>query len=195
MIRSIRGRVVFLVLAVQLIAAASAVGLAIVYVHRAVWSRFDSELQVRMVSLLVLVGEADERPDGVTFDGDEAKIPEGDLFYIEDEQGQKIAGSSSWINLPDRVSIAPAKRWRFRRGETIYRGKALIGTPILDQENHRTPPIRVSLYYAMPADRTEAQIANATRIAIAAGLISLIVSWGSTWLAVGRGMRGLQWRR
>jgi signal transduction histidine kinase len=189
--RSIRGGVVFLVLAAQLLAAASAVGLAIVYVHRALWSSFDSELQVRMVSLLALVGEADERPDGVAFDADEAKIPDGDLFYIEGERGQFVAGSPAWIKVPNRVSIAPTKHWKFHRGEATYRGKALIKTPILDQENHQIPQLRVSLYYAMPADRTEAQIANATRIAIAVGLISLILSFGSTWLAVGRGMRPL----
>jgi signal transduction histidine kinase len=190
-IRSIRSRVVFLVLAAQLLAAASAVGFAIIYVHRALWSRFDSELQVRMVSLLALVGEADEGRDGVTFDREEAKIPEGDLFYIEDERGQFVAGSSSWINVPNRVSISPTKHWKFRRGETTYRGKALIKTPILDQENHQIPQLRVSLYYAMPANRTEAQIVNATRIAIAVGFISLVLSFGSTWLAVGRGMQPL----
>jgi len=43
--RSIRGRVVLLVLAAQLVAAVGAVGLSIWYVHRAVWSSVDSELK------------------------------------------------------------------------------------------------------------------------------------------------------
>jgi signal transduction histidine kinase len=43
----------------------------------------------------------------------------------------------------------------------------------------------------MPADRAEAQIATATRIAISVGLISLLISFGSTWWAVGKGMRPL----
>ena len=49
----------------------------------------------------------------------------------------------------------------------------------------------MDVYYAMSASRTEEQIDNATRIAITVGLLSLILSFGSTWWAVGRGMRPL----
>ena len=191
MIRSIRARVVFLVLAAQLLAATGAVALAVGYVHRALWSSFDSELQARMVSVLALVGEAEEKPDGVTFDGNEANTPKGDLFYIEDTYGQPVAGTSSWIKVTDRTALAAKKHWKFHVGSASYRAKALVKVAILDQENHQVPQIRVNLFYAMPANRTEAQIANATRIAIGVGLLSLILSVGATWQAVGRGMRPL----
>jgi len=191
MIHSIRARVVFLVLMAQLLAATGAVALAIGYIHRALWSSFDSELQARMVSVLAQVGEADEKPDGLTFDGDQASIPKGDLFYIEDPQGQPLAGSSSWIEAGDRDALGSVKHWKFRRDAAPYRAKALINAPILDQENHQIPQLRVNLFYAIPADRTEAQIGNATRIAIGVGLLSLTFSVGATWQAVGRGMRPL----
>jgi signal transduction histidine kinase len=191
MIRSIRARVVFLVLMAQLLAATGAVALAIGYIHRALWSSFDSELQARMVSVLAQVGEADEKPDGITFDGDQASIPKGDLFYIEDPQGQPIAGSSSWIKVRDRNALGSVKHWKFHRDDAPYRAKAWINAQILDQENHQIPQLRVNLFYAILADQTEAQIGNATRIAIGVGLLSLILSVGATWQAVGRGMRPL----
>jgi len=191
MIRSIRGRVVFLVMAAQLVAGAGAVGLAIGYVHRALWSNFDAELQLRMVSLLALVGEADENPNRLTFDGDQANIPVGDLFYIQDVDGNPIAGSSAWVGEHLRSAQVPSRGWKIHWGTMAYRAKALIKTPILDQENHQVPPLRVDLFYAMSARRTEQQIDSATRIAIAVGLLSLILSIGSTWWAVGRAMRPL----
>ena len=191
MIRSIRARVVFLVLAAQLVAAAGAVGLAIGYVHRALWSSFDSDLQARAISVLALVDEADDRPGHVSFDSQQAVIPADDLFYVEGADGQPIAGSSAWLSVQDRASLASKKRWKFHRGPSSYRGKAMFNTAILDQDSHQIPPIRVNLFYAMPADRTLGQIASATRIIVAVGLLSLLLSAGSTWLAVGRGMRPL----
>ena len=191
MINSIRGRVLFLVLAAQLLAVSGAVGLAIAYVHRALWASFYSELQARTISVLALVDEADDRPGRVSFDTQQAIIPPGDLFYIADANGQPVAGSSSWIEATDERRQSVGRRWKFHHGSSSFRGNAMIDTTILDQDNHQVPPIHVSVYYAMPADRTLAQMVNATRIVIAVGILSLILSAGSTWLAVGRGMRPL----
>ena len=66
-----------------------------------------------------------------------------------------------------------------------------MNAAILDQENHRIPQLYVNVYYAMPVIRAEARIASATRIAISVGLLSLLISFGSTWWAVGEGMRPL----
>jgi signal transduction histidine kinase len=66
-----------------------------------------------------------------------------------------------------------------------------MNAAILDQENHQIPQLYVNVYYAMPANRAEGEIANATRIAISVGLLSLLISFGSTWWAVGKGMRPL----
>jgi signal transduction histidine kinase len=191
MMRSIRGRVLFMVLAAQLLAVAAAVALAIGYVHRALWTSFDSDIQARIIGVLALVDESPAIPGGATFDTEQASVPPTDLFYIEDSRGNPVAGTSSWITVPDRANLGAVKYWRFRRGSSNYRGKAMMRAAILDQENHQIPQIRVNVFYAMPADRTIAQIANATRIVILAGLLSLLLSAGATWLAIGRGMRPL----
>ena len=191
MIRSIRGRVLFMVLAAQLMAVAAAVALAIGYVHRALWSSFDSDIQARIIGVLALVDESPKILGGAIFDSDQASVPLTDLFYIEDSRGNPVAGSASWITLPDRDNLGAVKYWKFRRGSAHYRGKAMMRAAILDQENHRIPQIRVNVFYAMPADRTIAQIGNVTRIVILVGLLSLLLSAGATWMAVGRGMRPL----
>jgi len=191
MTRSIRSRVVLLVLAAQFLAAAAAVALTIGYVHRALWSSFDSDIQARMIAVLALVDESPATIGGAIFDTDQASFPPGDLFYVEDTHGNPVAGSSSWLTTPDHAKLGALKFWKFHHASASYRGKALFGAAILDQENHQIPPIRVNIFYAMPADRTLAQIANATRVIILVGLISLLFSAGATWLAVGRGMRPL----
>lgn len=191
MIRSIRSRVLLLVLAAQFLAVAAAVALSIGYVHRALWSSFDSDIQARMIAVLALVDESDSVPGGAVFDTDQANFPSGDLFYVEDAHGNPIAGSPSWITNPDHAKLGSRKFWKFRHESADYRGKAMLAVAILDQENHQIPPIRVNIYYAMPAGRTLAQIANATRITVLVGLISLLFSAGATWLAVSRGMRPL----
>ena len=189
--RSIRGRVVLLVLAAQLVAAVGAVGLSIWYVHRAVWSSVDSELKARMVSMLALVDDDVKSPDGLTFDQDQVDIPKEDLFSIDDLRGGAVAGSSLWLTANKDRRQHGDGAFSFRRGGVLYRAKAQMNVAILDQENHRIPQLYVNIYYAMPANRAEDEIANATRIAFAVGLLSLLISFGSTWWAVGKGMRPL----
>jgi cbb3-type cytochrome oxidase subunit 3 len=189
--RSIRGRVILLVVAVQLLASAAAVGFALLYVHRALWSSLDSELQARMVALLALVGEAEENPNGLEFDRDQANIPAEDLFYIQDSHGARIAGSSLWLGGRPKDPKALEWGWAFQNGTTPYRAKALIRAPILDQENRKVPQLKVSLFYAMPSRQTEVQFLNAARVSVAVGILILLFSCALTWWAVGRGMRPL----
>ncbi len=190
MMSSIRGRVLLLAMLAQLLATSCAVGLAIWYVDRALWTSVDSELQARAVSLLALVGQADDNPYALDFDSNQVNVPQGDLFYIVDPRGRMVAGSSSWITEQNRPE-AHARVWLFKLNGIKYRGKALIETPILDQEDMKVPQLHVNLYYAMPVARTESRIAEAARKAVMVGLLSLLVSALLTWWAVGKGMAPL----
>jgi signal transduction histidine kinase len=182
--------VALLALGAQLLAVSCAVGLSVAYVHRALWSSVDSSLQARMVRLLALVGQDEENPSALTFDSDQAQVPQGDIFYIEDAQGKALAGSSAWIG--DRRRFRDAGHgWNLRRNGHTYRVAALWTVPILDQEDRSIPQLHATLVYAMPAEPTERQITNATRIAVLVGALELLLSAGLTWWAVGRGMRPL----
>jgi len=190
MISSIRGRVLALAMLAQFLATSCAVGLGVWYVHRALLSSLDSELQARAVSLLALVGQADDDPYALDFDANQMNVPNGDLFFIVDPRGQALAGSSSWI--ADKNSVhSKGRNWIFKHDGVAYRGKALVETPILDQENLKVPQLRVNLYYAMSMARTQARLADAMRKAVLVGVLSLLVSALLTWWAVGRGMAPL----
>jgi len=94
-----------------------------------------------------------------------------------------VAGSSSWLTTNKDRGHMKMERSFSPRG-VIYRAKAHMNAAILDQENHQIPQLYVNVYYAMPANRAEAEIANATRIAISVGLLSLLISFvrrGGPW--------------
>ena len=191
MISSIRGRVLVYALLAQLLATSCAVGVAIWYVHRAVWSSVDSELQARAVSLLALVGQADDNPYALDFDAGQMNVPLEDLYYIADPRGAVLRESSTWIPDINNVKQNAHGTWLFQRNGITYRGKALVGTPILDQEDMKVPQLHVNLFYAMPVARTQAHIAEAAREAVLVGMLALIVSAVLTWWAVGKGMAPL----
>lgn len=179
-----------LALGAQLLAVSCAVGLSVAYVHRALWLSVDSLLQARMVRLLALVGQDEKNPSALTFDSDQALVPQGDLYYIEDAQGKALAGSSAWIG--DRRRFRDAVHgWNLQRYGHTYRVTALWNVPILDQEDRSIRQLHATLLYAIPAESTERQITNATRIAVLVGALALLLSAGLTWWAVGRGMRPL----
>lgn len=116
-------------------------------------------------------------------------MPPGDLFYIEDAKGEALGGSSAWIGDLGRIRQAgPA--WNLRRDGRTYRVGAQWNVPILDQEDRRIPQLHATVY-AIPAEPTERQITNSTRIAVLVGVLALLLSAGLTWWAVGRGMRPL----
>lgn len=188
---SIRGRVVTLALGAQLLAITCAVGISVAYIHRSLWANADALLQTRMIRLLALVGEDEDSPGKLEFDIDQANVPPGDLFYIENDQGSWIAGTSTWIEQVQRHLRASGKSWNWKRDGRTFRAAAMWNAAILDQEDNRIPQLHANLFYATPVDGIEAQIERASRVAVLAGLLSVLFSALLTWWAVGRGMRPL----
>ncbi len=180
-----------LTLVAQLLAVSGGVGVSVAYIHRSLWSNADALLQSRMVKLLALVGEDDDNPRKLEFDADQANVPPDDLYYIESDQGQRIAGNSAWIAPIEHHLRASAKAWHWKRQGRAFRAAAMWNAAILDQEDTRIPQLHVTLFYAMPVDGVEGQIERASRFAVLAGLLSILFSALLTWWAVGRGMRPL----
>ena len=144
-----------------------------------------------MVKLLSLVGEGDDNPRVLEFDVDQANVPAGDLFYVEDDQGHRVAGSSAWIGpIQDHLRMS-GETWNWKLHGRAFRAAAMWNAAILDQEDNRIPQLHVTLFYAMPVDGIEAQIERASRVAVLAGLLSVFFSAFLTWWAIGRGMQPL----
>ena len=175
----------------QLFAVSCGVGVSVVYIHRSLWSNADALLQSRMVKLLALVGQDDDNPYKLEFDADQANVPTGDLFYVEDDQGHRVAGSSTWL-VPIQDHLRTSREtWNWKQHGRAFRAAAMWNAAILDQEDNHIPQLHVTLFYAMPVDGTETQIERASRVAVLAGLLSVLFSALLTWWAVGRGMQPL----
>lgn len=144
-----------------------------------------------MVRLLALVGQDDANPHRLEFDADQANVPPDDLFYVQDDQGHRVAGSSAWIGPIQGHLRMSGDSWNWKRDGRAFRAAAMWNAAILDQEDNRIPQLRVTLFYAMPVDGTESQIERAARVAVLAGLLSVLFSALLTWWAVGRGMQPL----
>jgi signal transduction histidine kinase len=182
---------VLLALGAQILAIGCAVGISVAYIHRALWSSADALLQSRMVRLLALVGEDDNHPSRLEFDADQANVPPGDMYYIEDEQGHGIAGSPAWIG-PVREHLRKREKpWNHRLNGRELRVAAMWNAAIFDQEDMRIPQLHATLFYAMPVDGTVTQIARASQVAVLVGLLSVLLSALMTWWAVGRGIEPL----
>lgn len=180
-----------LALGAQILAIGCAVGISVAYIHRALWSSADARLQSRMVKLLALVGEDDNNPSRLEFDANQANVPPGDLYYIEDEQGRSIAGSPAWIG-PLREQLRKREKpWNRRLDGRKLRVAAMWNAAIFDQEDMHIPQLHATLFYAMPVDGTVTQIARASQVAVLVGLLSVLLSALLTWWAVGRGIEPL----
>lgn len=180
-----------LALGAQLLAISCAVGLSIAYIHRVIWSSADAMLQSRMVKLLALVGEDGQNPRTLEFDADQANVPQGDLYYIQDEQGRRIGGSSAWLAGMQKQLQEYGRSWNWKRNGRTFRVAALWDAAIFDQEDRRVPQLRATLFYAMPVEDTQAQIENSTQMAALVGAVTVLFSAFLTWWAVGRGIQPL----
>lgn len=180
-----------LVLAAQLLAIVSAVGISVLYIHRALWSGADARLHARMVELQALVDQNDQDPTRLDFDAGQLKVPGEDFFYIEDAQGHPVAGDNAWFKPFFGELPAAGKTLRRSLNGRPYRVAVLWHAEILDQENNGVPRPRMNLFYAMAVDETQHQIDHASRLAALAGLFSALLSALLSGWAVGRGMRPL----
>jgi len=144
-----------------------------------------------MVKLFALVGEDDDNPHVLEFDTGQAQVPSGDLFYVQDEQGHRIAGTSAWIGPVQARLVETRRSWNWKRNGRIFRAAVMWDAAILDQEDNRIPQLHATLFYAMPVDGTEAEIEKASRVAVMVGLLSVLLSALLTWWATGRGMQPL----
>ena len=180
-----------LAIGAQLLAIGCAVGLSAAYIHRVLWSSADASLQSRMVKLLALVGENDDNPSALQFDADQANVPPGDLYYIQDDQGRRIGGSSTWLADIQKQPHERGRSWDWTQNGRMFRVEAMWNAAIFDQDDRDIPQLRATVFYAMAADGTQAEISRDTQMAALVGAIAVLLSAFLTWGAVGRGMQPL----
>ncbi len=93
---SITHRLILTVLLVELLAALSISGAALVYERHVRFRSFDIMLRGRADSLLGAVQDAEDAGDNVMLDGTEVNLPAEDIYQVEDAGGRVLGHSPNW---------------------------------------------------------------------------------------------------
>ena len=193
--RSIRKRILLVLLLAQgLLTAVAATGV-VVYTHRQMLAALDAELHRRMMSTLTMVQIADEKPGGIEFSNRQNAIPKGDLYAISNNRGVVISAS------PDSRSIfhpllSAQETIFFDEYRHVFRGAVWRSVPVMDEESEggeeaNQPVTRVDLAYAMPADAFRARFVGVVIMAIVGSCLFLASSSLIAYFSVSRGLAPL----
>ena len=93
---SLTRRLVVTVLLVELLLAAAATGLALLYERQQNLHSFDLMLRGRADSVLGAVQDAEDANDNVMLDAKALDLPQGDLYEVRDESGRVVGSSPNW---------------------------------------------------------------------------------------------------
>src|SRR5580698_11530095 len=98
---SLTHRLIVTILLIELLAALSISGAALLYERHVRFRSFDVMLRGRADSLMGAVQDADDTGDNVMLDGTEAKLPREDIYQAE-QTGVKVLGHSrNWTGMPE----------------------------------------------------------------------------------------------
>jgi hypothetical protein len=162
---SITHRLIATILLVELLAALSISGAAMLYERHVRFRSFDVMLRGRADSLLGAVQDADDEGDNVMLDGTEANLPAEDIYQVQDARGQVLGHSRNW-NGPDNafLNIRAGKLLRLSVGGKHYRALRIEGVRVVDPGEKAGGIVRhLIIFYGSPVDRV----------------------WGEIWEAVG----------
>ena len=162
---SITHRLIVTILMVELLAALSISGAAMLYERHVRFRSFDVMLRGRADSLLGAVQDAEDTQDNVMLDGTEVNLPAEDIYQVEDATGRVLGRSPNWAGPVAAVlSTRNGKSFRVSVSGTHYRAVKIEGLRIVDPgDKGGGIPRRVIIFYGSPTDRV----------------------WGEIWEAVG----------
>jgi signal transduction histidine kinase len=187
---SITHRLITTVLLVELLAALSISGAAMLYERHVRFRSFDVMLRGRADSLLGAVQDAEDTKDNVMLDGTEASLPPEDIYQVEDASRRVLGHSQNWEGMP------AAEMGRFfgvSAGGKNYRALRIEGLRIVDPgDKGGGIPRRVTIFYGAPTDRVWSEIWEAVGFYAATSLGLLAISGMLIFLVLDRGLAPLR---
>src|SRR5258708_32173037 len=162
---SITHRLIATILLLELLAALSISGAALVYERHVRFRSFDVMLRGRADSLLGAVQDADDAQDNVMLDGTEVNLPGEDIYQVQDAGGRTLGHSANWTGPSgDLLTAKTGNMLRTSVRGKHYRVLMIEGLRIVDPgERGGGIPRRVAIFYGSPIDHV----------------------WGEIWEAVG----------
>lgn len=190
---SLTRRLVVTVLLVELMLAAAATGLALLYERQQNLHSFDLMLRGRADSLLGAVQDAEDANDNVMLDPKALDLPQGDLYEVRDETGRVVGSSANWKNEVEQKLADRGKAHNFRSNGKRYRGFALHGVRQIDQDDKSSGIARpVVIFYAASLQPFWAAMSHAARFLVISNFLILLFTAGTLLILLRRGMAPLQ---
>src|SRR5580704_15597331 len=129
---SITHRLIATILLLELLAALSISGAALVYERHVRFRSFDVMLRGRADSLLGAVQDAEDGQDNVMLDGTEVNLPGEDIYQVQDAGGRILGHSPNWAGPGPALLAAETGRFlKLSLHGTRYRALRIDGLRIV----------------------------------------------------------------
>jgi signal transduction histidine kinase len=190
---SLTRRLVVTVLLVELVLAAAATGLALLYERQQNLHSFDLMLRGRADSVLGAVQDAEDANDSVMLDAKALDLSQGDLYEVRNESGRVIGSSPKWDKQIEHEVGAQGKSHDFRWNGRWYRGFALHGVRQIDADD-KSPGIArpVVIFYASSLKPFWVAMSHAAKFLVISNFLILLFTAGTLLILLRRGMAPLQ---
>lgn len=190
---SLTRRLVVTVLLVELMLAAAATGLALLYERQQNLHAFDLMLRGRADSLLGAVQDAEDAGDNVMLDPKALDLPHGDLYEVRNQSGRVVGSSSNWNHEIEQAIGEQGSARNFRLGQKWYRGFALHGVRQIDVGDNSPGIARpVVIFYAASLKPFWAAMSHAAKFLVISNFLILLFTAGTLFILLRRGMAPLQ---
>jgi signal transduction histidine kinase len=191
---SITHRLIATILLVELVAALSISGAAMLYERHVRFRSFDVMLRGRADSLLGAVQDADDEEDNVMLDGTETNLPTEDIYQVQDARGHVLGHSPNW-NGPNQalLNTRAGKLLRLTVGGKHYRALRIEGIRVVDPGQKSGGIARhIIIFYGSPVNRVWGEIWEAVGFYAATSLCLLAVSGMLIFWLLNRGLAPLR---
>jgi signal transduction histidine kinase len=191
---SITHRLIATILLLELLAALSISGAALVYERHVRFRSFDVMLRGRADSLLGAVQDAEDAQDNVMLDGTEVNLPGEDIYQVQDAGGRILGHSANWTG--PSTDILTAKTGKMQRVSVRgkhYRALRIEGLRIVDPgDKGGGIPRRVTIFYGAPVDHVWGEIWEAVGFYAVTSLSLLAISGLLIFWLLNRGLAPLR---
>jgi signal transduction histidine kinase len=191
---SITHRLIMTILLVELLAALSISGAALVYERHVRFRSFDVMLRGRADSLLGAVQDAEDTQDNVMLDGTEVNLPAEDIYQVQDSGGRILGHSPNWTG--PSTALFAAKTGKMQRTSVHgkhYRVLRIEGLRIVDPgDKGGGIPRRVAIFYGSPVDHVWGEIWEAVGFYAITSLSLLAISGLLIFWVLNRGLAPLR---
>jgi signal transduction histidine kinase len=190
---SLTRRLVVTVLLVELLLAAAATGLALLYERQQNLRSFDLMLRGRADSLLGAVQDAEDANDNVMLDPKALDLPGGDLYEVRDLSGRVVGSSAKWNRQIEQEIGERGTARNFRWDGKRYRGFALHGVRQIDQSDNSPGIARpVVIFYAASLKPFRMAMNHAAKFLLISNSLILLFTAGTLLILLRRGMAPLK---